>query len=188
MTDVDTHPDGQLGNAISRAQSGDISALQFLYVRYADDVYGYVNSIVRDPHEAEDITQEVFAKLMSAIRRYEPRAVPFGGWLLRVARNAALDHLRSRRQVPCEDVRVSDPGRDQVGSDRLRSLRTALERLPTEQREVMILRHVAGLAPGEIAVVLDKSESSVHGLHHRARSAVKDALRDLGAAPVTAAA
>jgi RNA polymerase sigma-70 factor, ECF subfamily len=52
----------------------------------------------------------------------------------------------------------------------------------------MILRHVAGLAPGEIAVVLDKSESSVHGLHHRARSAVKDALRDLGAAPVTAAA
>jgi RNA polymerase sigma-70 factor, ECF subfamily len=186
--DADPRPDGQLGNAIARAQAGDMNALHFLYVRYADDVYGYVNSIVRDSHEAEDITQNVFAKMLTAIKKYEPRAVPFAGWILRVARNAALDHLRSRRQIPCEDVRVSDAGHDQVGSDRLRSLRAALDRLPEDQREVMILRHIVGLGPGEIAVVLDKTESSVHGLHHRARLAVKDALRELGAAPVTAVA
>jgi RNA polymerase sigma-70 factor, ECF subfamily len=53
---------------------------------------------------------------------------------------------------------------------------------------VMVLRHIVGLAPGEIAGVLDKTESSVHGLHHRARLAVKDALSELGAAPVTAVA
>jgi RNA polymerase sigma-70 factor, ECF subfamily len=188
MTDPDPRPDGRLGIAITRAQAGDMNALHFLYVRYADDVYGYINSIVRDPHEAEDLTQDVFVKLVPAIKRYEQRAVPFAGWLLRVARNAALDHLRSRRQIPCDEVRVSDPGYEQVASDRLRSLRAAFELLPEEQREVMVLRHIVGLAPGEIAGVLDKTESSVHGLHHRARLAVKDALSELGAAPVTAVA
>jgi RNA polymerase sigma-70 factor, ECF subfamily len=183
MTDADQ----QLAHAIARAQAGDTSALHFIYVRYADDVYGYVKSIVRDSHDAEDITQDVFAKLLPAIKKYERRAVPFGGWLLRVARNAALDHFRSRRQIPVEEVRVNDPGHEQVGSDRLRSLRTAFDRLPEDQREVMILRHVVGLAPAEIAVVLGKTESSVHGLHHRARIAVKDALRELGAGPVIAA-
>lgn len=188
MTDADPRRDGRLGIAIARAKAGDMNALHFLYVRFADDVCGYVNSIVRDPHEAEDITQDVFVKLMSAIKKYEQRAVPFTAWLLRVARNAALDHLRSRRQIPCEEVRVSNPGYEHVGSDRLDSLRIAFDRLPEEQREVMVLRHIAGLSPGEIASVLDKTESSVHGLHHRARAAVKEALSELGAAPVTAVA
>jgi RNA polymerase sigma factor (sigma-70 family) len=71
-----------------------VSALHFLYVRYADDVRGYVESIVRDRHEAEDITQDVFAKLISAIARYERREGSFAAWILRVARTAALDHLR----------------------------------------------------------------------------------------------
>ena len=186
MTDADPRPDGQLGNAIARAQAGDMNALQFLYVRYADDVYGYVNSIVRDSHEAEDLTQEVFAKLLSAIKKYEQRAVPFGAWIMRVARNAALDHLRSRRQIPSDEVRMSDPGHEQIGCNRLRSLREAFDRLPEDQREVMVLRHIAGLAPGEIAAVLDRTESSVHGLHHRGRATVKDALHELGAAPLTA--
>jgi RNA polymerase sigma-70 factor (ECF subfamily) len=188
MTDADPRPDGRLARAIARAQAGDMNALHFLYVCYADDVYGYVKSIVRDEYEAEDVTQDVFVKLLPAIKRYERRAVPFGGWLLRVARNVALDHLRSRRQVPCAEVRISDPGHEQIGSDRLRALQAAFDRLPEDQREVMILRHVAGLTPGEIAGVLEKTESSVHGLHHRGRGAVKDALQELGAAPVTALA
>jgi hypothetical protein len=59
-----------LANAIARAKQGDTSALHFLYIRYADDVYGFVNSIVRDHHEAEDITQNLFAKLMRIIGKY----------------------------------------------------------------------------------------------------------------------
>jgi RNA polymerase sigma-70 factor (ECF subfamily) len=89
-----------LAKAIAAAKAGDVSALHFLYVRYADDVQGYVRSIVRDRHEAEEITQDVFAKLIGAIARYEQREAPFAAWLMRVARNAALDHLRGRRHVP----------------------------------------------------------------------------------------
>ena len=174
--------------AIARAKEGDTSALHFIYVRYADDVYGFVNSIVRDHHEAEDITQNLFAKLMRIIGKYEQREVPFSAWIMRVARNAALDHLRARRQIPFEEVRTSDEGYEHVSFERFQSLRTALDRLPDDQREVVILRHIAGLTPVEIAEVLGKTESSVHGLHHRGRGVLRDTLRELDAAPVTAAA
>jgi RNA polymerase sigma-70 factor, ECF subfamily len=176
-----------LQRAIARAKEGDASALDFLYVRYADDVCGYVQSIVRDRFEAEDITQTLFSKLLTKIRRYEQREVPFSAWILRVARNAALDHIRSRRMVPVEDVRVSDAGQDEVRFDRYSSLRDALAQLPEQQREVLVLRHVAGLTPLEIARHMRKTESSVHGLHHRGRGALQAALRELEAAPVVQA-
>jgi RNA polymerase sigma-70 factor (ECF subfamily) len=177
-----------VSQAVTRAQKGDMSALHFLYVRFADDVCAYVMSIVRDSHEAEDVTQNVFAKLMTAIRKYEQREVPFAAWILRVARNVALDHVRARRQIPCEQVRADDAGDERIGFERSQSLREALERLPEEQREVLVLRHVAGLSPGEIAERLGKTEGSIHGLHHRGRGALQAALRELEAAPVTAPA
>jgi RNA polymerase sigma-70 factor (ECF subfamily) len=172
--------------AVARAKAGDTSALHFLYVRFSDDVCSYVRGIVRDRHEAEDITQNVFAKLMTAIQRYEERDVAFAAWITTVARNLALDHVRARRQIPFEEVRTSDEGHEQTGFERSQCLREALQRLPFEQREVLVLRHIAGLSPSEIADRLGKSESSIHGLHHRGRGALKAALRELDAAPITA--
>ena len=174
--------------AVARAKAGDMSAIHFLYVRFADDVFGYVKSIVHDSHEAEDITQNVFAKLSTAIRKYEPRQVPFTAWILRVARNAAVDNLRARRQIPFEEVRTDDDGHDQIGFERSQSLRDALWRLPDEQREVLVLRHLVGLSPLEIAGRLGKTEGSIHGLHHRGRSALQLALLEMDAGPVVASA
>jgi RNA polymerase sigma factor (sigma-70 family) len=71
-------------------------------VRYADEVQDYVESIVRDCIRAEDITQEVFAQLITAIAGYERREGPFAAWLLRVARDAALEQQRSRRDTAPE--------------------------------------------------------------------------------------
>jgi RNA polymerase sigma-70 factor (ECF subfamily) len=172
--------------AVTRAKAGDPEGLHYLYVRYADDVLRFVNGLVRDHHEAEDITQNVFAKLMKAINRYEERAVPFDAWIIRVARNAALDHLRAKRAIPTEEVRLADTGRAQTALDRGQALRQALEALPEDQREVLVLRHIVGLSPVEIADTLDKSESSVHGLHHRGRRSLRANLSELGAAPVVA--
>jgi RNA polymerase sigma-70 factor (ECF subfamily) len=149
-------------------------------------VLRYVASFVRDHHEAEDITQNVFAKLMKAIKRYQQQEVPFDAWILRVARNAALDFLRAKRAIPTEEVRIADSGQSETRLDRGRSLREALEELPEDQREVLVLRHIVGLSPVEIADTLNKSESSVHGLHHRGRRSLRASLVDLGAAPVVA--
>ena len=171
--------------AVARAKEGDMGAFDFLYVRFADDVRRYVQSIVRDTHAAEDITQNVFVKLISAIDKYEPRDVPFAAWVLRVARNVALDHVRARRQIPVEEVRTTDEGDEEENLDRVTSLRDALSRLPADQREVLVLRHIGGLTPGEIADRLGKTEGSIHGLHHRGRASLQATLRELEAAPLT---
>ena len=116
--------------AIAAAKAGDWDALTYLYSRYSDDVCRFVQSIVRDHHEAEDITQDVFAKLMRAIQKYEEREVPFAAWIMRVARNAALDHVRSRRQIPVEEVWISENGEEQTSLDYTRALKEALAELP----------------------------------------------------------
>ena len=175
-------------NAVLRAQAGDNDAIRVLYLRYKDNVYGYVLSFVRDQHEAEDITQQVFLKLMAVLHKYRAREVPFTSWLLRVARNVALDNLRRRRALLCEEVYdASDPS-DQSGDDRRRGLEQALESLPEEQRNVVMLRHLVGLTPGEIADQMGRTESSIHGLHHRARQALKTELLALGCGPSAKAA
>jgi RNA polymerase sigma-70 factor (ECF subfamily) len=170
---------------VTAARDGDRDALRFLYVRFADNIYGYVCSIVRDEHEAEDITQHLFTKLTSILPNYEERDVPFSAWILRVARNLALDHLRQRRAVPCEEIRGVDEHFDDTARERSQCLQEALSLLPRDQREVLIMRHILGMSPREIAAALGKSEGSIHGLHHRGRGAMQRALVQLEAGPAT---
>ncbi|HEY4094157.1 MAG TPA: sigma-70 family RNA polymerase sigma factor [Baekduia sp.] len=175
-----------VARAVARAKEGDREAVRFLYLRYADNVYGYVRSIVRDEYEAEDVTQQVFAKLMVVIGKYEQRAVPFSAWILRLAHNAAIDHMRKRRAIPAAEVYGADERVPEGNEDRSRELRLALADLPEEQRDVLVLRHVVGLSPTEIAGHMGKTEPSIHGLHHRGRAALRTALVERGCAPTVA--
>jgi RNA polymerase sigma-70 factor, ECF subfamily len=175
-----------VGRAVERAQHGDREAFGFLYARFADDVKGYLRSILGDAHEAEDVTQQVFVKLFGAIGKYEQREVPFFAWILRVARNMALDHIRARRTVPMEEVRVTGT-LGEHHSGRLEELREALSGLPCDQREVLLLRHLAGLTPSEIATRTGRTEASIHGLHHRGRRTLQSDLLSRGLGPATSA-
>lgn len=163
-----------------------MEAIRFLYMRYKNNVYGYVLSMLRDPHEAEDVTQHVFLKLISVIHKYEPRGVPFTSWMLRVARNVAVDHLRQRRSLPCEEVFEPSHPADDSSRERRWGIEHALETLPEDQRGVVVLRHLMGLSPGEIAERMGRTEASIHGLHHRARQALRRELIDIDCAPTTA--
>jgi RNA polymerase sigma-70 factor (ECF subfamily) len=175
-----------VSRAVARAKEGDREAVRFLYLQYADNVYGYVRSIVRDDYEAEDVTQQVFTKLIVVIGKYEQRAVPFSAWILRLAHNAAIDHMRKRRAIPAAEVYGADERVPEGNEDRSRELRHALADLPEEQRDVIVLRHVVGLSPTEIAGRMGKTEPSVHGLHHRGRAALRTALVERGCAPTVA--
>jgi RNA polymerase sigma-70 factor (ECF subfamily) len=172
--------------AVARGREGDREAIRFLYVRYSHNIYGYVRSIVHDEHEAEDITQHVFAKLMTVLVKYDERGVPFFGWLLRLAHNASIDHLRSRRATPAEEIFGADEHSGDDVIDRSHVLREALDALPEEQRSVVLLRHVVGLTPGEIADCMGRTESSIHGLHHRGRRALQLELANRDSAPAIA--
>lgn len=181
-----TTPSHIVSSAVRRAQMGDRRAFAFLYARFADNVYGYARSIVHDHHEAEDIAQQVFAKLIRVIGKYQERDVPFLAWLLRVTRNVAVDHLRKRQMLPVEQVTVVDSGQAQTSEAQpIRELKEALASLPRAQREVLVMRHVGGLTPPEIAQRTGRSEGSVHGLHHRGRKALRIELVERGLKPAT---
>src|ERR1700743_3725311 len=127
LTGVGGTEDGRLvRQAVLMDKQGEAEGIHFLYVRFHDDVLRYVNSLLRDFHEAEDVTHNVFAKLITAIAKYEERAVPFTAWIMRVARNAALDHLRARRAIPTEEVRVADSEEADSGLERGLDIREAL--------------------------------------------------------------
>jgi RNA polymerase sigma-70 factor (ECF subfamily) len=187
-TTLDDSPEAlrQTQLAVARAKEGDNEAMRFLYVRYRHNIYGYVRSIVRDDYEAEDITQHVFAKLLTTIGKYSDCGVPFFAWLLRLARNVAIDHLRANRVTPVDEV-VSPDAEFDEGVEDVLTIREAIATLPTDQREVVFLRHVVGLSPGEIADAMGRSESSIHGLHHRGRRALQTELVRLESMPRTLA-
>lgn len=173
--------------AVARAKQGDDEAVRFLYLQYADNVYGYVCSLVQDPHEAQDVTQGLFMRLPRALRSYEPRLVPFSAWILRVARNAAIDHVRARRPVPSEDVRRPIEEDDDPRA-RSRDLHDALGTLPEDQRKVIVLRFILGLSPAEVAERLGRSVEAVHALQHRGRRTLKAELLRNQAGPAALAA
>jgi len=169
---------------VARARRGDREALGELYATYADRVFGCVCRILQDPHEAEDVTQHVFLKLMSVLPRYERREVPFSAWLMRVARNAAFDAERKRRPIQCEEAPdgVHEDDRYHHG----RSLRDALAALPPAQRQVVVLRHIVGLSASEVGERMGKTAGSIHALDQRGRRTLQGDLIALGSAPATA--
>jgi RNA polymerase sigma-70 factor (ECF subfamily) len=180
---ADADAEALVGAATDCAREGDEDALRLLYLLYADNVFGYVLSIVGDEHDAEDITSEVFSRLPRALTHYHVSAAPFVAWLLRVARNAALDHLRAQRSVPQAEVRSEGNVAELHAHERFDDLRAALEALPDDQRQVMLLRLVAGLTPTEVAERLDRSVDAVHALQHRARRRLRTELTQAGWAP-----
>jgi RNA polymerase sigma-70 factor, ECF subfamily len=180
---------GEVARAVVRAKQGDRAAMRFLYLRYAENVYGYARSIVQNDYDAEDVVQQVFTRVLTAIKSYELRSAPFSAWLLRITHNVAVDHVRRRRPVvDTTQIAIAD-GHSALESNYLRAvLHDALAELPEVQREIVVLRHVVGFSPGEIAQRLGRSEDSVHGLHHRGRRALQTALANAGAAPAALAA
>ncbi len=176
-----------VNQAVVRAKQGDREALRYLYVRYADHVYGYVSSIVRDDFEAEDVTQHVFAKLMTEARRSTSRArcrSPRGSSASRATSPsttcASAARSRARRCASSQ----THARRRRVGARPRRSIcATRSPTLPEEQRQVVVMRHLVGLTPGEIADRLGRTEPSIHGLHHRGRGALRAVLTEMECGP-----
>ena len=92
--------------------------------------------------------------------------------------------MRTRRPVPCEEVRSTEIEDDVTGRERFADLRLALDALPSEQRDVIMLRFLVGLSPREIAERLGRSEDAVHGLQHRGRRRLRREMQRIQDEPV----
>jgi len=172
--------------AVSRAAAGDRHALAYLYVRHGREVKAYARWIVRDEHDAEDVTQQVFLKLMTVLPKYDPARARFEAWMLRVTHNTAIDHLRHNRAVVGIPLEVS-PEAETPDPTKTESLRSVLAALNDSQRQVIVMHQVLGMPYSEVAGRLGKSSGAVHTLYHRARLAAKRGLAELETTPVAKA-
>ncbi|MEW6754532.1 MAG: RNA polymerase sigma factor, partial [Candidatus Latescibacterota bacterium] len=154
---------------IARVLAGDRNAFGDLAERYAPLVHGVVLERLRSRADAEDVVQEVFVKAYQDLPRLKEPA-RFGPWLARIAGNAAVDWLRRTRarHVP-DDVRVALPwpGQSCLPDEEYARAETgslvwqALDRLPMEQRRVVVLHHLEGCTERQIARFLDVAVSTV---------------------------
>jgi RNA polymerase sigma-70 factor (ECF subfamily) len=177
-------PDTSDVDLVKRAQGGQVEAVGELYDRHYTRIFRYLWSRVRDPHLAEDLTGEVFARMVRDLPGYRPRGVPFQAWLYRIAHNLAVDHQRMAGRHPQVSLDaaagMSAEGQDPV--DRVERQLTvervekALNALAPNLREVVVLRFLVGLSLKEAAAALDKTVAAVKSLQHRGLVALRVAL------------
>jgi len=167
--------DGQEREIVRRARSGDQQALAELYDLYFPRIYRYVLARTGNPAEAEDVTEEVFVKMLGAIGAFEPRQAPFAAWMFRIARNQLVSHIRKngvRRTETSLAVSIADPSPDPLArvEDRLQfeQIFGIARALPQAQREVLWLRFGVGLSISDTAQALGKREGNVKVLQHKA--------------------
>jgi RNA polymerase sigma-70 factor (ECF subfamily) len=177
-----TLDDAAIDRLVQEARTGDAWAFGLLFDHYHLPVYRYIASRVHRPSDAEDLTQLVFVKALEALPRYEARGIPFGGWLFRLARNAVIDHARTRHDHLDLEAATQHPGRDAgpdevtVARQELDEVAAALAALTDEQRDAIALRFFGGLSAREAAIVMGKQEGTIRGLQFRAIAAIRRQL------------
>jgi RNA polymerase sigma-70 factor, ECF subfamily len=177
-----TRNDAAIDRLVTEARAGDTWAFGLIFDHYHEPIYRYIASRVHRPSDAEDLTQHVFVKALEALPRYEARGVPFGGWLFRLARNAVIDHVRTRHDHAELDSVLGrahgEAGPDEIAVVRqeLDAVGSALAGLTDEQRETIELRFFAGLSARETAEAMGKQEGTVRGLQFRAIAALRRQL------------
>jgi RNA polymerase sigma-70 factor, ECF subfamily len=170
---------------ISKARKGDAEAAGMLYERYYQNIYSYLFYHTGDIQTAEDLTGEVFLKMVQALPNYSESNGLFLAWLLRIARNLSIDHYRRFNQHPevelMDEIIRSDLEVDQVVESNLTiaRLQKVLANVKEDQREVLLLRFIEGLSISDVANLLVKSEDAIKGLQRRGLMSVQMLLRQL---------
>ena len=164
---------------IARAQRGDAQAVTELYQLHAPAIFRYFYFRVPDRAVAEDLTSDVFVKMIEGLPRYQDRGFPISAWLFRIAHDRVVDHHRraAHRQAEplAETLEAPEAGTEtqalaRAEQERLISLIGALT---DEQQTVVQLRFIEGLSLEDCAQILGKTTGAIKSLQHRA-------LRQLG--------
>jgi RNA polymerase sigma-70 factor, ECF subfamily len=171
---------------ITRAQRGEVNAIGGLYDRHRESIFRYLWIRLDDRQLAEDLTGDVFMRMLSALPRYHMKGLPFRAWLYRIAHNLLVDYFRKMNHqatLPLDAVEEQgaedDPGRTVEQILLSERLQVALLRLEPTQCEVVVLRFLAGLSLQETALALGKTEAAIKALQHRGLSGLRHALEPL---------
>jgi len=162
---------------ISRYLNGNEQGLEKLIHRHKRKVFAYIMMIVKDDQLADDIFQDTFIKVINTIRSgaYKEEG-KFIQWVMRIAHNLIIDHFRRAKRIPVinnnndefdifDMVRITDPSiEEQMITEQIHSdLRLLIELLPSEQKEVLMMRHYANMSFKDIAEATDVSINTALG-------------------------
>jgi RNA polymerase sigma-70 factor, ECF subfamily len=168
---------------VDRAQQGDRQALEELYLMHFDRIYSYLQMSVGNRHDAEDLTNQTFVKMLESIDRFEWRKVPISAWLFRIAHNLAIDHFRSRKRwqpeeepPEPEDSAARSAEEEAFQSIGRQSMLELIEGLSHDQQQVLTLKFVFNFSNADAATVLGKTEGAIKSLQHRALASLQRQL------------
>jgi RNA polymerase sigma-70 factor (ECF subfamily) len=180
-TDRD-NPSLERDEELALAARSDPVAFGVLYQRHRLAVFRYLRARTPTEEDAGELTAVTFERALAAMPRYRSTGGGVVAWLLRIARNAAIDAGRRSPTVAFDagfaDVaRASSPEESALDRERLANVAAALSRLPAVQREALALRFAAGLSAREIGEVLGKTEQATQKLISRALAALREDYR-----------
>ena len=173
MSSLKQLPDGEL---IREYGNGNSAALSELILRYKDQLYTSLYLLVKDKELAEDIFQDVFVRVINSLKnnKYKHEGM-FLAWIVRIAHNLYLDHLRKSKRTPAIKSIDALDGSDGLGraveiddtrlleEQRLKRIQEVIGLLPIDQQEIIILRHYGGLSFKEIAKIMHISINTALG-------------------------
>ena len=164
----------------------DPEAFGRLYELYVEKIYNYIYYRLGNHHDAEDLTAKVFYRALNHIAHYNQKGVPFAAWLYRIAHNLVVnwhrDHSR-RQMVGLENLDLSgdkqeSPHHAAEQTNERELLLAAIQHLPRERQELLMLKFVERMSNAEIGRVLGRSEGAVKSLYHRTLVSLKELLAE----------
>jgi len=172
---------------VERAQKGDRKALEELYLMHFDRIYSYLQMTVGNRHDAEDLTNQTFVKMLESIERFQWRKVPISAWLFRIAHNLAMDHFRAHRRWQPEEEPPEPEDSAELSAEEealhsigRQSMLAMIEGLSKDQQQVLTLKFVFNFPNGDVATILGKTEGAVKSLQHRALASLQRELAKTG--------
>ncbi|HEY5383156.1 MAG TPA: sigma-70 family RNA polymerase sigma factor [Candidatus Paceibacterota bacterium] len=173
---------------ISAYLGGDEPAFAELTRRHLSGVYSFIARFIGNAEEADDITQETFLKAWKSLKKYDRQTSKFKTWLLRIARNSAIDFLRKKKHVPFSQFDTEDganvltetvPDTEELPDALLiklegaKEVRKTLEQLPPKAREVLLLYYTNDLTFEDIGEMLGEPTNTVKSRHRRALQSLR---------------
>jgi RNA polymerase sigma-70 factor (ECF subfamily) len=182
---TDAAAQDDIDGLVRRAQEGEAAAFAGLYEQFYGKLFRYTLFKTGDTAVAEDLTEEVFLRMLESISSFKPQGYPFSSWLFRIAHNLVVDHYRKRdrqKTVPLDSASgvISSAPRDidaeldlKLSIGRVYEAAAELTKL---QREVINLRFAGGLSVLETARAMGKKENAVKALQHAAIGKLRSLL------------